>query len=42
VAERTANQILRLPLHPSLTGDELTRVVAAVTEFVPGDPVDRR
>jgi dTDP-4-amino-4,6-dideoxygalactose transaminase len=41
VAERVAGQLLRLPLHPGLTGDELARVVAAVTEFVPDGPVRR-
>jgi dTDP-4-amino-4,6-dideoxygalactose transaminase len=35
VAEKVAETLLRLPLHPGLTADELARVVAAVTEFVP-------
>jgi dTDP-4-amino-4,6-dideoxygalactose transaminase len=38
-AEKVAGQLLRLPLHPCLTSDELARVVAAVTEFAPGVPV---
>jgi dTDP-4-amino-4,6-dideoxygalactose transaminase len=41
VAERVAGQLLRLPLHPCLTVDELGRVAAAVTEFVPGVPTPR-
>src|SRR5262249_14501335 len=38
VTERVAGQLLRLPLHSCLTADELGRVAAAVTEFVPGGP----
>lgn len=35
VAESVSGQLLRLPLHPGLTGDELARVVAAVMAFQP-------
>ena len=41
VSEKVAGQLLRLPLHPGLTLDELGRVVDAVTEFVPDDRAPR-
>jgi dTDP-4-amino-4,6-dideoxygalactose transaminase len=41
VAERVADQLLRIPLHAGLTDDELARVTAAVTEFAPGYSVRR-
>jgi dTDP-4-amino-4,6-dideoxygalactose transaminase len=37
VTDRVASTLLRLPLHPLLTHDDIDRVIACVTEAGPGD-----
>jgi len=42
VAERLADEVLSLPVHPGLSPDDLRRIGAAVTEFDPAPPATGR